>query len=35
MEFHSAVPYTPAEQTELGQRVGPAVYDYLRSRGAV
>jgi hypothetical protein len=35
LSFSSAVPYTPAEQTALGQRVGPAVYDYLRSRGAV
>lgn len=35
LAFNSSVPYTPAEQTEVGRRVGPAVYEYLRSRGAV
>lgn len=35
LAFNSTVPYTPAEQTEVGRRVGPAVYEYLRGRGAV
>lgn len=33
MEFNSAVPYTPGEMEQLGRRVGPAVYEYLRQRG--
>jgi len=32
--FQSVTPYSPGEQVELGNRVGPAVYEYLRSRGA-
>jgi hypothetical protein len=35
MDFNSAVPYTPGEMDALGRRVGPAVYEYLRQRGAV